>query len=73
MSDAIEQLTDSPLTARSTEITLTPAALADLTAGATASESTGLIIITFAPFETKSSMSLICFTTSSPASTTVKS
>ena len=73
LSDAIEQSTSTPLTARSKDITLIPFAIASFTAGATASESTGFTIKTLIFFEIKSSISLVCFAASSPASTTIKS
>ena len=73
LSDAIEQSTSTPLTARSREITFIPFAIASFTAGATASESTGFTIKILIFFEIKSSISLVCFAASSPASTTIKS
>ena len=72
LSDAIWQSISTPLTARSTEMTLTPLALAASTAPVTASESTGLTIRTETPLLTRSSMSEVCLVTSSPASTTLR-
>ena len=65
------QSTSTPFTPRSTEITLIPLEIASFTAGATASESTGFTIRTLIFFEIRSSISLVCFAASSPASTTI--
>lgn len=65
------QSTSTPFTPRSTEITLIPLETASFTAGATASESTGFTIRTLIFFEIRSSISLVCFAASSPASTTI--
>ena len=73
LSEAIWQSTSTPLTPRSTAITLIPWDMALFTAGATASESTGLTISTPTFLDTKSSMSLVCLAASSPASTTTSS
>ena len=69
----MEQSTSTPLTTRSTAMTLMPFSIASSTAGATASESTGLTIRTAIFLEIRSSMSLVCFAESSPASTTMRS
>ena len=53
-------------------MTLIPLDTAFFTAGATASESTGFTINTPTFLEIKSSMSLVCFAASSPASTTIR-
>ena len=73
LSEAMAQSTSTPLTTRSTEMTLIPAATASCTAGATASESTGLTMRTLIFLEIRSSISLVCFAASSPASTTIRS
>ena len=54
-------------------MTLIPFDTASFTAGATASESTGLTINTLMFLEIRSSISLVCFAVSSPASTTIRS
>src|SRR5580658_1665488 len=72
LSEAMCELTSAPFTARSSEITLIPAAVASFTTFATASESAGFNRMTGAFFWIRSSTPAICLAASFCASTAIR-